>query len=73
VNDELIDPIREALAGLNAVRYGRHGAADAIELDRTLDNGASALRRLRVSRRWPGRAIAALSRSAFGIVGAWGR
>ena len=61
VSDELVDPIRDALAGLNTVRYGRNGGADALELDRTLDNGASALRRLRVSRRWPARAVAALA------------
>ena len=73
MNDELLDPIRDALAGLNAVRYGRNGAAAVLELDRTLDNGASALRRLRVGQRWHGRAIAALTKSAAAIVGAWGR
>ena len=74
VNDELLDPIRDALAGLNAVRYGRNGAADVLELDRTLDNGASALRRLRGTRRWHGRATAALAKSAAAIgIGTWGR
>jgi hypothetical protein len=73
VNDDLVDPIRDVLVGLNAVRYGRSGAADVLELDRTLDNGASALRRLRGSRRWHSRAAAALTKSAASIAGAWGR
>jgi len=46
-NQDALDPIREALAGLNAARYGRNGPADALELDRILDNGRRALRRMR--------------------------
>jgi len=50
VNQELVDEIREALVGLNAVRYGRSGSVDAADLDLTVDNGATAMRRLRASR-----------------------
>ena len=68
----IVDPIREALAALNAVRYGRVGEVDVQALDRTLDNGRSAVHRLRMTRLWPARALAALSKSTalFGI-GAW--
>ena len=48
----VLDAIRDVLAGLNAVRYGRNGA-DAPDLDRMLDHGSDALRRLRAARRWP--------------------
>ncbi len=55
VRPELLDAIRDALAGLNAVRYGRNGATDILDLDRILDRGSDALRRLRTARRWPAR------------------
>jgi hypothetical protein len=71
VKPEVLDPIREALAGLNAVRYGRNGSVDALELDQTLDRGASALRRLRVTQLWRGRAAGALAKSAAAIGIAW--
>ena len=71
MNSELLDPIREALAGLNAVRYGRNGSVDALELDQTLDRGASALRRLRVTQLWRGRAASVLARSAAAVGIAW--
>jgi hypothetical protein len=54
VRPELIDAIRDALAGLNAVRYGRNGA-DAQDLDRMLDHASDALRRLRTAQQWPAR------------------
>jgi hypothetical protein len=71
-SQDIVDPIREALAALNAVRYGRVGETDVAALDRTLDNGCRALHRLRMSRLWPARARAALSKSTtlFGV-GAW--
>ena len=71
-SQDVLDQIREALAALNGVRYGRNGGVDVQELDRTLDNGSSALRRLRVARLWPARAAGALAKSAaiFGM-GAW--
>jgi hypothetical protein len=54
VDSQFVDAIRDALAGLNAVRYGRNGA-DTDELDRRLEAGSDALRRLRTARRWPAR------------------
>jgi len=48
---------------LNAVRYGRVAQVDVQALDRTLDHGCSALRRLRLARLWPARAAAALSKA----------
>ena len=69
---DIVDPIRDALAALSAIRYGRAGEIDAQALDRTLDDGCRALHRLRVARWWPARATAALSKSTslFGV-GAW--
>jgi len=73
---DVLDRIGEALAALNAVRYGRVGAepVDVQALDRTLDNGCSALRQLRLARWWPVRAAAALPKPAtlFGMR-AWSR
>lgn len=73
-SQDVLDPIREALAALNAVRYGRTGQVDVQALDRTLEDGCSALRRLRMARWWPVRAAASLPRPAtlFGT-GAWSR
>src|SRR5258705_1187640 len=73
-SQDVLDAIREALAALNAVRYGRDGRVDVQALDRTLEDGCSALRRLRMARWWPARAAAALPRPAtlFGT-GAWSR
>jgi len=56
----VLDPIREALVALSAVRYGRVRDIDVADLDRKLDDGSSALRQLRISRRWPPRAAARL-------------
>ncbi len=71
---DVLDPIREALAALNAVRYGRVGHVDVQALDRTIEDGCRALRRLRKARWWPARAAAALPKPAtlFGT-GAWSR
>jgi hypothetical protein len=71
---DVLDQIREALIALNTVRYGRVGRVDAQALDRTLDNGCSALRRWRVARLWPARAAAVLPKAAtlFGT-GVWRR
>jgi len=71
---EGLDQIRESLLVLNAARYGRNRSLDAGELDRTLDNGSNALRRLRRARLWPARAAQTLAKipAVLGI-GAWGR
>ena len=60
---EVLDQIRDALVALNAVRYSRVAQVDVQALDRTLDHGCSALRRLRLARLWPARAAAALSKA----------
>ena len=71
---DVLDQIREALIALNTVRYGRVGRVDVQALDRTLDNGGSALRRLRKARLWPARVAAALPKAtAFFGTGAWRR
>jgi len=71
---DVLDPIHEALVALNAIRYGRNGNVDVAALDRTLDDGCGALRRLRKGQLWPARAAAALPKSAmlFGT-GPWRR
>lgn len=72
VAPDVLDDLREAIAGLNAVRYGRNGSVDAGNLDRALDQGSRALRRLRTARTWPSRAAAALARSAARLgIGTW--
>jgi len=53
-DSQVLDAIRDVLSGLNAIRYGRNGA-DALELDRVLDQGGAAVRRLRAAQRWPAR------------------
>lgn len=72
VAPDILDDLREAIAGLNAARYGRNGSLDAGTLDRALDHGSRALGRLRTARRWPSRAAAALARSAARLgIGTW--
>jgi len=68
---DVLDDLREAIAGLNAVRYGRNGNLDAEHLDRVLDHGSRALRRLRTARRWPSRAAALARSAARAGTGAW--
>jgi hypothetical protein len=71
---ERLDRIRESLLVLNAARYGRHGSLDADELDRTVDTGSQALRRLRRAGLWPARAGQRLAQIAAVLgIGAWGR
>jgi len=71
-SQDIVDPIREALAALNAVRYGRAAEIDVEALTRTVDSGSKAVRRLRMTQLWPARVTAALAKSTtrFGI-GAW--
>ncbi len=57
---KVLDPIREALVALSAVRYGRVRDIDVADLDRKPDDGGSALRQLRISRLWPPGAAARL-------------
>jgi hypothetical protein len=73
VNQELVDQIREAVVGLNAVRYSRTGSADVPDLDLMVDKGAGALRRLRLGQLWPARAANVIATSAAAGIGAWRR
>jgi hypothetical protein len=57
-----LEEIRDSLLVFNAARYGRNGHMETAELDRALDNGASALRRLRLAKLWPTRSTAASSK-----------
>ena len=50
IDTTVLDRIREALVALTAVRYGRLRDIDVEDLDRTLDNGCSALQQLRMTR-----------------------
>lgn len=70
----LLEDFRGSMEVFNAARYGRNGDLDTLALDRALDEGATALRRLRVRTLWPVRAAAAVTKSAAGLWGAlWSR
>jgi len=72
VGHDTVAQIREAVASLSAVRYARSGAFDPAVLDRILETGTGALRRLRRARLLPTRAAGALSKSAALLgIGAW--
>jgi hypothetical protein len=58
---------------MNAVRYGRDGAFDQLDLDQTLDQGAGAVRRLRARYRWPARVVDVFAQSPALRIGSWGR
>ena len=55
--------IRESLLVFNAAHYRRNGQLDVTALDAALDHGETALRRVRLSTRWPVRAADALAKS----------
>jgi hypothetical protein len=67
-----LEEIRDSLLVFNAARYGRNGHFETAELDRALDNGASALRRLRLAKLWPGRSAATGKPAGLGG-GEWSR
>ncbi len=60
----MIDDLGKSLLTFSAVRYGRNGNIDAAGLNRALENGRTALQRLRVTMLWPMRAAGALAQSA---------
>ena len=71
-DQDVVDPIREALVALNGVRYGRAAEIDVEALTRTVDSGAKAVRRLRMTQLWPARVTAALAKSSARLgVSAW--
>jgi len=65
---QVLDAIRDVLVGLNAARYGRNGS-EGRDLDRLLDEGSDALRRLRAATRWPARGARALAERADAMRG----
>jgi hypothetical protein len=48
-------------------RYGRDGQVDATALNSALDEGSSAVRRLRVNTLWPVRTVQSIARSFTGL------
>ena len=55
--------IRESLLVFNAAHYSRNGELDIAALDAALENGETALRRMRFATRWPVRTADALAKS----------
>src|SRR5215475_7945471 len=59
---ELLKQFEESLAVLSAARYGRNAAVPSSELDSAFENGAEALKKLRVARMWPMRMVGSTPR-----------
>lgn len=57
----------DALQVFSAARYGRNGQVDGASLDSALDEGSSAVRRLRVTTLWPVRTVQSIARSFTGF------
>jgi hypothetical protein len=57
----------DALQTFSAARYSRNGLVDKAALDAALEDGSSAVRRLRVYTRWPMRAVQSIARSFTGF------
>jgi hypothetical protein len=66
-----LEDIRQLLQVFNAARYGRNGHMEPVELDRALENGTSALRRLLFAKLWPTRP--ATSNRPTPLGGEWSR
>ena len=64
-----LEEIREALAAFGAVRYGRDGRSGSDALDRALDQGTLAVRRLRRARLRPTRSAVTGARAASRVGG----
>ena len=60
----MIDDLGKSLFTFSAVRYGRNGSIDSPGLNRALENGRTALKRLLITTLWPMRAAGALVQSA---------
>jgi hypothetical protein len=60
----MIGVLGKSLVAFTTVRYGRNGDIDAASLNRALENGRTALQRLRFATLWPMRAAGALAQSA---------
>ena len=62
-----LEQLGEALQVFSAARYGRNGNVDATALDSALDEGSSAVKRLRVNTLWPVRTVQSIARSFTGL------
>ena len=60
----MLADLGKSLVAFTTVRYGRNGDIDAAGLNRALENGRTALQRLRLATLWPMRAAGALAQSA---------
>jgi hypothetical protein len=70
----VLEEIQGALRVFGAARYGRNGHLDGRALDTALEDGARAIRRLRVMKLWPMRAADALAGAAARFRGTlWAR
>jgi hypothetical protein len=70
----LLADLQESMVVLRAARYGRNGQLDTTALDAALENGTSALKKLRVAKLWPMRTAGALAKSAADVGGmVWSR
>ena len=56
--------IQNSLSVFSAARYGRNGHLDISALDKALDDGTNAIRRLRIREQWPARAAGAVAKTA---------
>ena len=59
--------LADALQVFSAARYGRDGQVDAAVLDSALNEGSTAVRRLRVSNLWAVRTVQSIARSFTGF------
>ena len=66
-NQAVLDELHESLTAFSAVRYGRNGHSEPAALDRALEDGRSALRRLRLAKLWPMRAAERVVKAATGL------
>jgi hypothetical protein len=62
-----LERLSEALRVFSAARYGRDRQVDATALDSALDEGSTAVRRLRVNTLWPVRTVQSIARSFTGL------
>jgi hypothetical protein len=63
----LLTELQESLVTLRGARYGRNGKLDTAALDRALEHGTDALKKLRFAHLWPIRTAGALARSAADV------
>jgi hypothetical protein len=65
--EALLTDLQDSLVTFRAARYGRNGKLDTTALDAALENGTTALKKLRFANLWPVRTAGALARSAADV------